>query len=209
MAKSNEDALIEEILGDAEKKARRSTRRAEREAKQVVEKAQKQADDIVAAATEAARDKAERERATVMATIDIDRQRVRLEAEERVVQEVFAAARKRLHDLPDDEYQRTVGRLAIDAARQIGGTSFRLGLPADDRDRLDIDALRNQMGEQVGGQVELAVDDEAAPIRSGVIVTSADGRRVVDDSIAGRLRRLHGELRRRVAQLLFDEKAQP
>jgi len=203
MEQSHADALVNEIIGDAEKKAVRTLRRGDREAGQIVEKAEKQAESIRRAATEAAQMRAEKEKTVVLATVDLDARRIEMAAEERLIVAAFDSAQQKMLDKQAYGYPAVVARLIAEAAQAIGGDSFRVELSNDDRKSLDFTALTGSVCERLGRQVELSLADEPAPIAAGAIVRSPDGRRMVDDSLEARLVRMRDELRRRVAQVLF------
>jgi vacuolar-type H+-ATPase subunit E/Vma4 len=207
MAQSHEDALIEEIIGDAKKKAGRTVRRAEREANQALEKAEREAESIRQSTAEAARQRAEKEGAIVLASVDLDTRRIQMGAEERLITEVFDRAWQQALDKQAYDYQSTVTRLVSAAAQAIGGSSFHVALSKEDRASLDIDAIRRSLREQLGRDVELEVNNEPAAIQGGVIVRSGDGRRIVDNSFEGRLGRMRDDLRRRAAEVLLGGKA--
>jgi len=207
MEHNREDTLIEEILGDARKKAGRTLRRAEREAKQEVERAQKEAEKITSAAIDSARQRAQKEKQVILATVDLDARRIRLDMEEQVIVEAFEAARKRVLDKSSYDYPAALARLTIRAARAIGGNAFRIGVSEEDRPAVDTNALRQRLKEELGHDVHLTLADEPAPISGGVIVYSGDGGRMVDNSLDSRLARMHDDLRRRIAGILLDHEA--
>ena len=204
MAQNHEDSLIEEILADARKKAERTVRRAAREAKQEIERAQKEAEKAASDAIDVARDKAGKEKNTVLATIEVEAARLRLDLEETVITEAFEAARKRLLDKRSYDYQAALSRLAVLAAQAIGGGRFRLAMSADDREAIDIEALRRRLTGQLGRDIELIPADEPARISGGLILHSDDGTKLVDNSFESRLARMHDDLRRQVAEILLE-----
>ncbi len=205
MVQSHEDALVEEILNDAGKKAGRTARRSEREGRQAVDKAEKEAESILESASEAARARAEKEKAIVLATVDLDSRRMEMDVRERLINEAFDAARKRMFAKQTYDYVIVLTKLVASAIRSIEGDSFRIALAEVDRSAGDFNAIRKGVFEQIGRKVELKLDDDSAPIRAGAIIRSGDGRRMVDNSFEGRLARMHDVLRREVAKMLFGE----
>ncbi|HUS57614.1 MAG TPA: V-type ATP synthase subunit E family protein [Planctomycetota bacterium] len=204
---ASEDALVSEILADASKKAARIIRKAEQDAKQVIEKAEREAQEIRRSIAEAAAARAEKEKLIVLATIDLEARRAEIEAKETLLTDIFRAAEKRTADRRSYDYREKLVSLIASAAKTIGGTSFHIHLGNDDHST-DIGSLQKQVSSKLGTPVELALDPSPAPIDGGVIVLSADGRRLVDNSFAAREERMRAELRRQVAQILFDEKSQ-
>ena len=205
MNQSHEDALIEEIIGDAGKKAQRTQRRAEREARQAVEKAEKEADGIRTSVMQTAQQRAEREKEIVLATIDLDARRIKIEAEEHLITEAFDAAETRMMNKQGYDYAGTLVRLVAAACHAIGGDSFCVSMSEDDRAQIDFDALGRGVARQIGRNVQLELDNAPSPIKGGAIVHSEDGRRAVDNSFDGRLTRMREDLRRQAAEILFGE----
>jgi len=199
---STEDALIGEILADARKKAERLARRADQEAKGVLNKARHEADALAAAAIAAAQARAGREKTVVLATVDIEAQRLDIDAHERIIREAFDTAGKRLADKRSYDYAGTLVKLIAAAAKTIGGDSFTVALSQDDARQADARDLQQKVSAALGRAVTLQLD-QPAPITGGAIVRSADGHRLVDNSLEARMRRMREQLRRQVAQELF------
>jgi len=204
MEQSHEDALIDEIIGDAKKKAGRTLRRSKREAGQIVEKAEKEAESIRRAADESAHLRAEKEKAVVLATVGLDARRVEMAAKESLITEAFDSARKQMLDKKAYDHPAMLARLVAAAAEAIGGDSFTVALPEEDQSA-DLGAIRDRVCDLFGRTVELRSAEEPAAIKGGAIVYDSEGRRMVDNSFEGRLARMQDELRRRAAQILFGE----
>jgi len=201
-----EDALIDEILADARKKAGRTVRRAEQESKDIVQKAQSEAEDVRKSAIDAACQRAERQKTIVLATVDIEAQRIEIDARESVIRDAFDAAEKRLAERQGFDYAGVLANLVAAAAEAIGGDRFVVTLAERDRKSVELAALQQTVSKKLGRAVRLDLAPEAAPISGGVIVYSADGRRMVDNSFESRMARTYDHLRRQVAQILFELK---
>lgn len=205
MNQSHEDALIEEIIGDAKKKAQRTQRRAEREARQAVEKAEKEAGGIRQSVAQDAQQRAEKEKDIILATIDLDARRLKMESEERLITEAFDAAKTQMMNKQSYDYPAALARLVAAACDAIGGDAFCVSLSEDDQAQGGLDALSRGVAEQLGRKVTLKLDDTPSPIKAGAMVRSEDGRRAVDNSFDGRLARMREDLRRKAARILFGE----
>lgn len=201
---ATEDALINEILSDARKKAERTVRRAEQESKDIIQKAQREAEEQLAAAVAAAQGRAERRKAIVLATVDVEAQRLELDARERLIQHAFAAAQGRIASRRGFDYHDTLVQLVADAIRAIGGDGFTITVPRADGESSSIAGLQQAVSQRLGRGVQLQIAGPPASISGGVIVHSADGRRMVDNSFEGRMARMHDDVRRRIARMLFE-----
>ncbi|HUU68618.1 MAG TPA: V-type ATP synthase subunit E family protein [Planctomycetota bacterium] len=201
-----EDALIDEILADARKKAGRTVRRAEQESKDIVQKAQSEAEDVRKSAIDAARQRAERQKTIVLATVDIEAQRIEIDARESVIREAFDAAEKRLAERQGFDYAGVLANLVAAAAEAIGGDRFVVTVAERDRKSVELAALQQTVSRKMGRAVTLDSSSDPTAISGGVIVYSAEGRRMVDNSFESRMARTYDHLRRQVAQFLFELK---
>ena len=201
-----EDALIDEILADARKKAGRTVRRAEQESKDIVQKAQSEAEDVRKSAIDAACQRAERQKTIVLATVDIEAQRIEIDARESVIREAFDAAEKRLAERQGFDYAGVLANLVAAAAEAIGGDRFVVTVAERDRKSVELAALQQTVSRKMGRAVTLDSSSDPTAISGGVIVYSAEGRRMVDNSFESRMARTYDHLRRQVAQFLFELK---
>ena len=201
-----EDALIDEILADARKKAGRTVRRAEQESKDIVQKAQSEAEDVRKSAIDAACQRAERQKTIVLATVDIEAQRIEIDARESVIRDAFDAAEKRLAERQGFDYAGVLANLVAAAAEAIGGDRFVVTVAERDRKSVELAALQQTVSRKMGRAVTLDSSSDPTAISGGVIVYSAEGRRMVDNSFESRMARTYDHLRRQVAQFLFELK---
>jgi len=208
---SPQDVLREEILADARRQAERTVRRAEREAEDALQEARKEADADRASRRDAARREAERRRNLVLAAIPVEEARMRAQRTEEVLEAIRDEARLRLAErgpsgAGGEEYRRTLVRLAAEAVSNMAGERFVLELGAEDLKAVG-NGLADDVRKAVGRQgLRIAVAPEPADIETGVLVRDADGRQVVDNSLAARLERLWPALRLAIgARLVSDE----
>lgn len=206
--RADEDALIEQIIADARKRAERAMHKAEQEAKQAIDKAQREAEELSRGVIGAAANRAEKEKAILLATIDIEAKRFEMKVKEDLIKEAFDAAERKIMDLSSPGYAAVPAKLIASAVRAVGGDVFHVALSKADRDSLKLPDLQKKVSELVGRNVTLKLDDSAAPITGGAIVRSEDGHRMVDNSLEGRLARMRDDLRRQAAQILFETKTQ-
>ncbi len=201
---ASEKVLSDEILKDAQTKAGRIRKRAEREAKKVLDEAATEAAAAAEKLLDVARRKADRAAQSVLATVDQEVRRLLLAAQEAGLDGLFEAAHKRLADRHAYDYASAVAGLAAEAIRAMPAASVTLELAEADR-AMATDAWLAEVRRRVGRDVAIAVSPNPAPIDGGVVVRSADGRLLYDNSFAGRLRRLRPELRRELAAKVFGD----
>lgn len=205
----NESALVQEIRHDAETKAERTRRRAERDARAILQTAQKDAEADAERILAAARARAERQTARLRRSTEQELRRQVLIAQENVLNDLYAEALGELAKKDPCDYQRALVHLASAAILAMRGTAFTLHLSTRDEALADsslvaaVRAAVQQAAPDRQGTLELTVAADQSQISGGVIVRSADGHQVFDNSFETRLLRLGPSLRRPLADLLF------
>lgn len=205
MGKENApEVLAQEILSDGRKRAERSLSAARAEAEKILSQARAKAELEAQRIRDAAAARAEQRSRMVLKTVDQEVARRKLAAREEVIHDAFEKARAQLDALGREDYYRAAAALAGDALRKMPGDRFTLviaGLPAEDGRRLAEELAAGLRAEGRAAQLEFREGSGAR----GVSIQSPDGRLRWDDTFAARLRRLHPDLRRQVAPMLFEE----
>jgi vacuolar-type H+-ATPase subunit E/Vma4 len=206
-ADNRQQALADEILSDANRQAERTVGRATRRAESILKTARSRAEDTKQRAAEAAAKKAERSAATVMADVPYQEQVRILGVKEEVIGRLFADAPDALHALPRDEMLEILVGLSVEAVSLLDGGEFIIEVSAEDAERFGSQLagrIAAATGKAKGGDVAvtIAASDEAA---GGVIVRSASGPKMVDNSFATRLGRCREALRGRIAEMMFGD----
>ncbi|MFH1732407.1 MAG: V-type ATP synthase subunit E family protein [Planctomycetota bacterium] len=205
---NRQQALADEILSDARRQAGRKTGRAKRTAESILRNARSQAEEIERTATEAAERKAERAAATVMADLPYQEQARILRAKDDVVGRLFADSLEALEALPPGEMLSILAGLTVEAIGLMPGGRFVLELRAKDAEQFgaELDGQAAAETRRTTGRditVEIATSPELTG--GGVIVRSADGPKMVDNSFAARIRRCRQRLRGEIAEIVFGD----
>ena len=199
---ANEKVLSDEILADAHSKAERARERGEREAKGIVAKATKEAAEAAAKTIEVAQERADRMTAAILATVEAEAKLDLLAAREAELDKLFDDARQRLADKRSYDHPAVLAALAAQAIEAMAADEVIIELCEQDR-ALATDAWLDDVRRRVGRPVTIDVSADHAPIAGGLIVHSADGRLLYDNSFRARLDRLKPELRRQLAARVF------
>ena len=202
----NRKALADEILEDARRKAERNHERAGREARKILDAALADADRLTAGVLDAARRRAERLTKAAGATVGQEVRRDLLAAQENELAKLFDQALERLERRKGYDYPATLAALAAEAIRAMDTGHVVLGF-AEGVHPLATGEWLAEVRRRAGRDVAIDVSEEPEPIRGGVVVRSADGRLLVDNSFAARLARLRPDLRRQVAALVYPHAA--
>ncbi len=206
-----EQALSDEILADARRRADRIGQRAERDAAKVKRDAEKQAaaqrDRILADA----RQRVSHEAEVMQGRIEQELAALQQQAHDGMLRRVRSEAEDRLaHLARTDEHHDALKRLALLAIRDMAGEDFELTLRPQDRKRWgdelpgEVEALVKQ---QCGREVRVRLSGEDAEAGGGLLVTGAGGHEVADQTFAARFHRLWDQMRGRIASLLAAVRA--
>jgi vacuolar-type H+-ATPase subunit E/Vma4 len=193
-----EQALAQEIIADAQRRAERIRLRAEREGHKLVEDARKAAQAERERVLQEARARVERQRQVVTARIGQELESLRRHALYQSVERLRAEAEGELARLADsDGHAQALKDLALLAIEAMQGDSFQLILRPQDRDRWGqelLDAIPSAARERLGRQVRVEIAPDALPDGGGLVVRAADGRQMADQTFKSRMRRLWGQM---------------
>ncbi len=203
---ASEKVLSDEILKDAATKADRTRKRAERDAKKLLDAAAREAEAAREKVLDVARRRAERAARSILATVEQEARRDLLAAREAELDSLFEAARQRLAALrqAQGDYPAVAAALAAQAIQAMGADRVILELAEADRS-MATEAWLADVRRRVGRDVAITVSERPAATDGGVVVRSADGRLLYDNSFAARLRRLWPALRRELAATIFGD----
>ena len=196
-------SITKEILEDAERDARNIISRAEAEAERILkhakEEAERRYEEIVRKGKERIKDK----KRQAISLFELETKNNLLEAKEEIIEEVYDEAIKRLRQYTlTEEYTNCIFRLIREASRQINSDALIIRLNERDHQILTkkrLDELSRKLG------VKIIKSDEKINCTGGVVVTSIDGKIIVDNTFENRLRILKDSLRTKIAKILFEE----
>jgi len=205
---SEEDLLEQEIMSDAQKRVERTIKRAQAQADAVRQAAREEAEAHREAIMEKARVRAEEEARSIQARTEQELEKDQLRAIQDVLGHIRDEAWRRIERLPGEEqYGGVLVRLALRAIENMRGDKFQILLSEDDRARWGA-RLPGQIADAVkrerGREVEVELSDEKLDARGGLVVRSADGRQLADQTFPRRLERLWDQLRVELAGMLPD-----
>jgi len=196
-------SITKEILEDAERDARNIISRAEAEAERILkhakEEAERRYEEIIKKGKERIKDK----KRQAISLFELETKNNLLEAKEEIIEEVYDEAIKRLRQYTlTEEYTNCIFRLMREASRQINSDALIIRLNERDHQILTkkrLDELSRKLG------VKIIKSDEKINCIGGVVVTSLDGKIIVDNTFENRLRILKDSLRTKIAKILFEE----
>lgn len=191
-------AVLSDVQGDAEQVIAEAKEKAEK----IRRRAQEQAEAERAKILEQATVEAERVRGQVVATNQLKARTMLLEQREKLLEEVFAAARQRLPSVQrDSDYEQIAQRLFREAIQQLGG-----GVALVRADEETLKSLSTGQIESVSTETQTQVRmGESLEKGHGVVAETEDGHRQYDNTLETRLKRMQDSLRAPVYRILMGE----
>jgi len=203
-----EQALADEILADASRQAERKLSRAKKTAERILKSANSQVEVILERAVKGAEEKLQHRAEMILADVPHQEQVRIIRVKDEVIDQLFSESLAALQSRESYDVLSVLVRLSCDAIACLPGDGFVLHVAAQ-----DVAAPGGELAERTVGEVgktqnrditvTVAPSDDLPD--GGVIVQTADGRRMVDNSFATRVRRTRGRLRRRIAEGIFGE----
>ncbi|RLI11262.1 hypothetical protein DRO35_05335 [Candidatus Bathyarchaeota archaeon] len=195
-------SITKEVLEDAERDAKNIISRAEATAERILkhakEEAERRYDEIIRKGKERIKDK----KRQAISLFELEAKNNLLKAKEEIIEEVYDEAIKRLRPYTlTEEYTNCILRLIREASRQINSDVLIIRLNKRDHQILTkkrLDELSRKLG------VKIIKSDEKINCTGGVVVTSLDGKIIVDNTFENRLRILKDPLRTKIANILFE-----
>lgn len=191
-------AVLSDVQGDAEQVLAEARAKAE----QIRERAREQAEAERAKILDQATVEADRVRGQVVATNQLKARTLLLEQREKLLEEVFDSAKKRLPSVQrGSDYGKVAQRLLQEAIQQLGGSTIVVRADEETLKSLTPDLVENSAG-GTGGQVRLG---DSLDKGIGVVAETEDKRRQYDNTLETRLRRMQDTLRSSVYRILMGE----
>jgi len=210
------------LTGDIDKLINTILSRAEEEARNVIAKAKEEAERFIKSAVEESRRRAEQEASELIrrkrseahskkrsevAKARAEVARKLLDYKERLIEGVVEEVKREVQAIVrTKEYEERLVSMIKEAVRVLGGGVIEVRLNKRDRDLgLDLTAIANELGRELGRPVELRLASEPGNFTGGIVARSLEAGIEVDYTIEGILERKWRKLRSEVAKILFSE----
>lgn len=198
------ELIIQEINREAEQKIQYILSEAREEAERLKEEARKRAESKAEWILRKAKTQAEIEKQRVIANAKLEVRKKKLAVQEELIKEVIESLKKRLADLPEDEYFPMLVELTVKAVEELGVD--KVLVRSNERTlKLIVERLsefREKLKEALRKDIEVTIGEPIQTI-GGVLVESSDGSVRVDNTFEARIERFESELRATIAKALF------
>lgn len=197
---SSEQGLCDEIMAEAQRKADQLIRGAQQQAAALLAKTADDMESVRQQRLAKARTEGERRRKHLLATIPLERNRLRAAKIESVLQSIYVEVQERLNAHSNFDYPGTLILLATEAMKGMSGDAFVVKLSPTDHTELGEKLVREiagRMGNSPTMNIKIEVDPSIT--ESGLIVLDSEGHQAWDNRLSVRLGRMWPELRRQLA----------
>jgi vacuolar-type H+-ATPase subunit E/Vma4 len=198
----NVKLLSNAVLADARGDAAQVLADAKSKAGEIHRRGREQAAAVRAKILERAAAEAERVRSRSIATAQLKARTMQLAQREKLLLEVFEAAREQLSSAQQSpDYEKTAIVLLREALVKLGDGTAKIRADKVTR-KLTTAGMLKKISKELNVQVQLA-----EPLRggTGVLVETEDGHRQYDNTLETRLKRMQDSLRSPVYHILMGE----
>jgi len=199
---SDIQALERAIKADAREEAEHILDTAQARIDDIRQRAEKQAEAKCEVILQRARQEAEVLRSQAAAAAQLDAQRLRLERRERLLEHVFAEARRQLASvLKWPDYEQIARQLVREGVERLGADAVLVRADDETRQVLNDNVLAD-LEEELGVGLQAG---EPLAHGVGVVLETPDGHRRYDNTLQTRLTRMQDRLRASVYRILMGE----
>lgn len=196
----NIDKITEKIAAGSKKEVDAIIKEAKSKADEVISEAEKKAEALKAEIVASGERDAERERQRIVANAKLQSRKLRLEAKEDVIKEAFKMAEDKLKEIGSGEQYSSVLAALIKEAQAVVGGDIELIARKDDLKVLTPEYIKKLSADT---KARIEISPSTIDTIGGVIVKAKDGKVEVNNTIEMRMERMRGELRPKVAEVLF------
>jgi len=199
VAEEQVQALLADIAGQAEADRSRILEDRRKKLDEIAQRIEKETRSLEAEASRGLEQNLRVERDRIEGRMLQERRRGMLAVRREWLERAFAGAERRIAELcAGQSYPRALRSLVVEALEAIGGAG-ELEVA-----RRDVELARTLLRELAPGCAVRGEGEEAGTVR----VSSPDGLRRVDNSLASRLRRARLAMEPEICRLLFGQEAQ-
>ncbi|WP_287588514.1 V-type ATP synthase subunit E [Candidatus Borrarchaeum sp.] len=208
MTESNTDVfdmMKDEILANAEEKAKEILNQANQIASELSEDVQKRAGRVSKEIIEQAKKEADLRLKREIAKAKLTARSDTLKNKEEIINDVFDQAQKKLIGFVSSaEYVTTLNNLITEAAIGLNGGDLKIKIQTGHGKHIDISKIQQRVMQQTGTTTTLSVIEDNLRSVGGAIVTNSDETIRIDNTFEARLRRMRQEIRTKIAKILFE-----
>jgi len=191
------DNITQRIKKDAQEKAKKRVEKAKNEAKEHLAKAQKELEKEKKVLEQETEKTIKIQRSRALSEAKLEARKMKLNAKETVISHAFEMANQRFKNLGETETERYFREAISNSVKLLGS---------------DVEVLCNAKDTQLvmriasGINPKITVNSKGTQYLGGAVIRTKNGTAQIDVTHGGVLERLKNDLRREVAQILFEKK---
>jgi len=201
----SEQKIKEEILKDARAKAEKILAKARSHEEQILAKAKNEAGDYYNTAIREAQAKAEQEKKRIFGNLPLEEQRIVRRARENAIEKAVQAAFQTISRGEKFDYPASLRLLITEGALALGEDAIICRIRKEDEQIFSeafVRSIQDVISAQSHTEAKIQVVADSEQRNAGVILESADGRKVFDNTFHARFKRIKDEIRLKIAELL-------
>lgn len=202
------DAVVSQIEVLAKEEINSILEEAKAKAAEIIGEARRKAEEIRKRKLEEARARIRREEAVKLAEARMEGRRKLMEAKFSLLKACTEEAERKLRRLAEAkeaDYREALFRLTLEAVSNMSSSDLKVYCNRRDRQLLS-EIVRKVEGEASRlkkTRVKVKLEEEPLDCMGGVVVQSADGREVYNNSFEARLKRFEEELRAELLEIML------
>jgi V/A-type H+-transporting ATPase subunit E len=198
------DKITSKILEDANRKSQDIVGEAESAAQEKIEAARRKGEAAKKHLIDETEKLGEQTKRKIVSEGKIKARTTILETKEKLIQQAFEKAEKRLGELPGDKgYPEMLRALARDTCIEMGGGELEIVVRKGDEKLLAKELKKLEVAVKKAADNETKLKVVTGDIGPGVVVKRVDGAVEIDSTFQTRLDILRSELRLNVSGVLF------
>lgn len=183
------EKIIEQIKKDSAKEIHLINLEAEKQVKNIIQIAKKEAEIQAEKIVENGKQQSEKQKKIQLSKANQDIKREIMNTKEKIIDNCFIKAHHELCILKGERYEKLIKKLIVDGQNKLGKDCTILYTRLVDK------KIATDLGLKVEGRVDSS---------GGIILKSADGKVILDNTFDGIVKRNKDKLRIKVGKLLFS-----
>jgi len=199
-------SIIDIINTKTTEKEREILEEAQKQKKLKIEEAKRRAKEAADAITKKAELQAKSEMSRYEASAKLKSKYRMLQSKEQLIEDVLETATQKLDNIVGKaEYKKVLTKLAIDGGIALHEDTLELKLPKNHATHIDVAEIEKSISKETGNKTKITISKDTIRSKGGLIITTPDAKKLVDNTFEARLERLEDKIRERIAIILFED----
>jgi len=199
-------SIIDIINAKTTEKEREILEDAQEQKKLKIEEAKRKAKEAADVITKKAELQAKSEMSRYEASAKLKSKYRMLQSKEQLIEDVLETATRKLDNIVGKaEYKKVLTKLAIDGGIALHEDTLELKLPKNHATYIDVAEIEKSISKETGNKTKITISKDTIKSKGGLIITTPDAKKLVENTFEARLERLEDKIRERIASILFED----